>query len=309
MGGTVTNRKTIGLSKESAGSLRGRIDAVVEDIISDLPGGPDRQSARRFARKELLKLYDNPKVPQLEASLLKRITENEARHILFLPDHDQAKYYQALIADPPEGAPPKHPQHSLQIPHLSLLYLQHWKRWDFVSSFVLAGGLHTLCSLFTHANLVVRMKAITTLISITAHRDFDWFTSPPRARNVSTRGEAAGGSIYANNTTEARLHRALLGLRLDPAFIPGLIANSWGGRGGGKDATEDEVVEDCEKEGERGGKVEGETFPGACLMCLELLAMWLSWVRALHTVDGTLRLSRPLFRAIREWGGKDGDRQ
>lgn len=35
--------------------------------------------------------------------------------------------------------------------------------------------------------------------------------------------------------------------------------------------------------------------------------MWLSWVRALHTVDGTLRLSRPLFRAIKEWGGKEGE--
>lgn len=41
----------------------------------------------------------------------------------------------------------------------------------------------------------------------------------------------------------------------------------------------------------------------------QLLAMWLSWVRALHTVDGTLRLSRPLFRAIEEWGGKGGERE
>ena len=37
----------------------------------------------------------------------------------------------------------------------------------------------------------------------------------------------------------------------------------------------------------------------------QLLAMWLSWVRALHTADGTLRLSRPLLRAIEEWGGKE----
>lgn len=34
--------------------------------------------------------------------------------------------------------------------------------------------------------------------------------------------------------------------------------------------------------------------------------MWLSWVRALHTVDGTLRLSRPLLRAIEEWAGREG---
>lgn len=38
-----------------------------------------------------------------------------------------------------------------------------------------------------------------------------------------------------------------------------------------------------------------------------LLAMWLSWVRALHTADGTLRLSRPLLRAIEEWAGKESE--
>lgn len=40
------------------------------------------------------------------------------------------------------------------------------------------------------------------------------------------------------------------------------------------------------------------------LAWLQLLAMWLSWVRALHTKDGVLRLSKVLFRAIDEWAGK-----
>lgn len=31
--------------------------------------------------------------------------------------------------------------------------------------------------------------------------------------------------------------------------------------------------------------------------------MWLSWVRKLHTADGTLRLSKALFHAIETWGG------
>lgn len=148
-----------------------------------------------------------------------------------------------------------------------------------MSSFVLAGGLHTLCSLFTHANPVVRMKAITTLVSITAHKDFDWFTPPPRVRSVSLSGKGAGGSTYANNTTDARLHRALLGLRLDPVFISGLIANSWGGGGaGGEGATKAEAEVDGQKMdgNEKGGgggggrKDVGKAFPGGCLMCLEV---------------------------------------
>ncbi|CAM9952108.1 unnamed protein product, partial [Ectocarpus sp. 8 AP-2014] len=180
-----------------------------------------------------------------------------------------------------------------QIPHLSLLYLHHLKRWDFVSAFVLSGGLHALCSLFTHDNLVVRMKAITSLVSITAHPGFDWFAPPPGRIK---------GRTNNSNTIEARLHRALLGLRSEPAFISGLIANSWSGGAAGDD-TDATAIEATE--GARGGK----TFPGACLMCLELLAMWLSWVRALHTVDGTLRLSRPLLRAIEEWAGKGDERE
>eukprot|EP00903_Cladosiphon_okamuranus_P015379 g14205.t1 len=273
-----------------------RLERVIHDVISDHGlQGPDKQSAEDFTRKELLKLYEHPKVAQLEAVLLKRVTEEEARHILFFPDQDQAAYYPTLVANPPKGAPEEHPQRAVQIPHLSLLYLQHWKRWDFVSAFVLSGGLHALCSLLAHDNPVVRLKAISTLVSITAHRDFDWFHPPPRSRAASP-----GGVVEANNTTEARLHRALLSLRLDPAFIPGLIANSWGGSLGGdrKCASTATGGEEEEKDG-------GRSFPGACLMCLELLAMWLSWVRALHTVDGTLRLSRPLLCAIEEWAGKE----
>ncbi|CAN0565746.1 unnamed protein product, partial [Ectocarpus sp. 12 AP-2014] len=128
--------------------------------------------------------------------------------------------------------------------------------------------------------------------SITAHPGFDWFAPPPGRIK---------GRTNNSSTTEARLHRALLGLRSEPAFISGLIANSWsGGAAGDTDATAIGATE-----GGRGGK----TFPGSCLMCLELLAMWLSWVRALHTVDGALRLSRPLLRAIEEWGGKGGERE
>lgn len=128
-----------------------------------------------------------------------------------------------------------------QIPHLSLLYLHHWKRWDFVSAFVLAGGLHALSSLFTHENFIVRANAINTFVNITAHRDFDWFA------------RSGDGS-----TTEARLHRAMLRLRSDPAFIPGLIANSWG-------------TPEGEHDRPAGEKKQARTFPGGCLICLEVI--------------------------------------
>lgn len=39
---------------------------------------------------------------------------------------------------------------------------------------------------------------------------------------------------------------------------------------------------------------------------LQLLAMWISWVRKLYTADGTLRLSKTLFEAIESWAGENG---
>lgn len=71
--------------------------------------------ASEIPNQEFLKLYDHPNVSQLEAVLLKRITEDEARHILFFPDEDQAAYYRTLIADPPPGAPAEHPQRAVQV--------------------------------------------------------------------------------------------------------------------------------------------------------------------------------------------------
>lgn len=74
-------------------------------------------------------MYEHPKVAQLEAVLLKRITEDEARHILFFPDQDQAAYYQKLVANPPKGAPEEHPQRAVQVRRhdIALLYSSIWR--------------------------------------------------------------------------------------------------------------------------------------------------------------------------------------
>jgi tetratricopeptide (TPR) repeat protein len=45
-----------------------------------------------------------------------------------------------------------------------------------------------------------------------------------------------------------------------------------------------------------------ETYPGGSFRALQLLAFWLSWVRALYTKDQKLALSRKLLEDIRLWG-------
>lgn len=118
-----------------------------------------------------------------------------------------------------------------------------------MSTFVISGGLHSLCSLFAHKNLVVRMNAICTFVNITAHKDFNWFRSP-------------------RNSTELRLHRALIDLREDPSFLSGLISNSWG-------AALPARTESAELAG-------AKTFPGGCIISLEVKNTYLVGVLNLY---------------------------
>ncbi|CAN0072486.1 unnamed protein product, partial [Sphacelaria rigidula] len=74
-----------------------------------------RARAAEFTRKQLRKMFDNPRNSDLEVVIRKRITPDEARHITFFPDEDQAAFYPALIKQPPSGAPEDHPQRALQV--------------------------------------------------------------------------------------------------------------------------------------------------------------------------------------------------
>ena len=46
----------------------------------------------------------------------------------------------------------------------------------------------------------------------------------------------------------------------------------------------------------------GETFPGGSHLSLQILAFWLSWVRALHTRGNALYLHPNLSECLKAWG-------
>ena len=48
-------------------------------------------------------------------------------------------------------------------------------------------------------------------------------------------------------------------------------------------------------------RLQGETFPGGSYLSLQILAFWLSWVRALHTKGNILRLHPRLVDVLKHW--------
>jgi hypothetical protein len=95
---------------------------------------------------------------------------------------------------------------------------------------------------------------------------------------ILTSHEAFDWMKEPTGAEERQLHGQFLALQQVPYFLNGLIANA-----------------DPQK-----------TFPGGATSTLQILAMWLSWVRILYTKDRKLRLSTKLLAALHDWGRSAG---
>eukprot|EP00943_MAST-04B_sp_MAST-4B-sp1_P005453 g5453.t1 len=135
-------------------------------ILQVIPTSTDsnQPDPRKQVETRLRKEWNEPKAKELEFCLQKRVSEDEARHLLFFPTEEQIEGYVTLICDPPVGAPSTHPQHILQIPFISMLYLAHADNWPLCKSFIRAGGLRSLSALLAHKNIYLRSQ--------------EWFDAP-----------------------------------------------------------------------------------------------------------------------------------
>lgn len=82
---------------------------------------------------------------------------------------------------------------------------------------------------------------------------------------------------HDGNTTARTLHHHLLGLSCHPNFLSGLLENR------------------------------EKSYPGGSLRALQLLAFWLSWVRAVNTTNHVLILSESLLQGLKLWSEGKGD--
>jgi hypothetical protein len=97
----------------------------------------------------------------------------------------------------------------------SSAHVRDRKRWDFLSTFVLHGGLPVLAALLNDSNLYVRGQAFEIFLSITDCDTYDWFKDD--------------SSIMS---TKLRCHMFVL--KDDPNFINSLLFNRTNSYPGGK---------------------------------------------------------------------------
>lgn len=135
-----------------------------------------------------------------------------------------------------------------------------------MKEFILNDGFEALIEYLDADNLYERSQAMETMMSLTDCDFFDWF---------------APAKTYEQQQLHLKLISILTSLPADGNknqnyFIEKLLKNRL------------------------------NSYPGGSLRALQLLAFWLSWVRALYTKDHRLVLSKKLLEEIRQWARLDG---
>jgi hypothetical protein len=142
-----------------------RFKALLAELVASMP---DADSASRI-QSAFSQHWAAPPLAELELVLRRTLPLDEARRLLFFPEPDDMRAYVSLVARAPRGAPPEHPQMTVRMPALAMLYMRHSREWRLARPFLLAGGLRTLGDAIGDENVYLRAQAIDVLV---------WFTSP-----------------------------------------------------------------------------------------------------------------------------------
>eukprot|EP00953_Heterococcus_sp_UTEX-ZZ885_P004535 2953-Heterococcus_DN1.PRE.1 len=105
------------MTNENA-ELQMRFEALLIEAASGFAdlSEPECSSLTATFKQKLQYEWDHPLTDALEFVLHKRITPEQARHLLFFPtSSDLAAAYAELVAPIPSGAPPDHPQHRILV--------------------------------------------------------------------------------------------------------------------------------------------------------------------------------------------------
>jgi hypothetical protein len=247
-----------------------------EELLASLTSGINDPSIVSAVAARYRREFEHPPCSALELMLRRNVPPGAARQLLFTPSADEVGIglYPHLILSAPLGSAPEHPLRRLQPAFLSLLLLVHLRSWGHAAAFVREGGLGALAELLLDPNYLVRGQALDCFLQITSHPAYDWFAPPAQASD------------------DQALHRGVLGLAQPVAgsssgaaavpFLSSLLKN-W----------------DC-------------PAPGISFSALQLLAWWLSWVRAIHcSPKHPLQVSGALLESLRAWaerpvGGAQG---
>ena len=138
---------------------------------------PDAESAEGITTG-FRAVWNKPPLEALELLAQRTYNLSQIRQLLFWPEPVDMLVYVAMIAAPPKGAPPEHPQNRTLRPFLSLLYMRHVRSWTLMREFIREGGLFALSELFLHDNEYLRAQAVDTFMQLTSTELHDWFNEP-----------------------------------------------------------------------------------------------------------------------------------
>lgn len=140
---------------------------------------PDEESAAMISKSFRAK-WERPPMESLERALRRKLSIEEARRILFLPEEMDVLDYSVALSKLPPGCPPEHPLSKVQSLFLGTLYTCHREDKSLMRAFVVkAGGLRALVGLLADENVYVVSQALHTLYTLTSL--LDWHDEKPDA--------------------------------------------------------------------------------------------------------------------------------
>jgi hypothetical protein len=147
------------------------VKGCVKDEYKDITDG-EELSLKIINKFEIA--YNNPPIEGFEFLFQKPFSIDEIRVALFNPLDEQIKYY-PIILNASANIPIGHPIEKLRPLVLSLIYLIHRKKWNFLEEFILVDGLKPLAEMSSDPNLYFRGQAMEVFLSITDCDSYDWF--------------------------------------------------------------------------------------------------------------------------------------
>eukprot|EP01031_Cornospumella_fuschlensis_P038785 gene38785-47165_t len=130
-------------------------------------------------KERLRKAFISPPLEDFEKLMGKKLSVEEAQHLLFNPDHYDVGLCSLALWSAATGDL-KNDQ-GAQKTHaliLALIYLHHRKNNSFVLSFIQTGGLRAIVFFVTSENLYERSQAIEIFLSAINTDMYDWFVEP-----------------------------------------------------------------------------------------------------------------------------------
>ena len=246
--------------------------ASIEDEFKDIPSGDDMSSK---LKEKFSSTFLNPPVDEISFLLTKSLSQEEIRDIIFKPSPNQIDYYPILLRKPDAQIADANIR-KIQPLILAFVYQLHRSRNIFIHSHV----LHINSIVFSiHQKIMVVHGAVHScgwLGGSGGYSGREQFV-PSRPGGdfydialcclrynpmVSSQVEVVLGAIdcdafdWFSPATELRierLHGRVLALYTNTAFLSILLKNRT------------------------------ESYPGGSMRCLQILAFWLSWVRAMYS--------------------------